>query len=290
MQFNFLWFPVVVAALLASGCTQKLDSCGGPPEGWGYDGVGRPLPILSTVPPRLRIVALGSSSTEGVGASTPAGTYPAQLQRVLDIRYPEADIEVFNKGIAQEVVASNLVRLDRDVLSLSPDLVIWQVGTNDAIYLDDLTTVLEQVQSGIDRIRKSGAHLAILSPQSFADEMRDEQIRRMNDALRELALANEVPFLDRYWLMTWWLDSRTLFPDEVLGGDALHMSDRSYECLATRIADLIPALVPPQGGQITSPPQSPLAASPEQPQVHLPRERSSVVRDGTIAPHVRAGT
>jgi acyl-CoA thioesterase I len=51
--------------------------------------------------------------------------YPAQVQRILDIRFPDARIEVINRGMAQEVVAGNLVRLDRDVLSVSPDLVIW---------------------------------------------------------------------------------------------------------------------------------------------------------------------
>jgi acyl-CoA thioesterase-1 len=81
----------------------------------------------------LRIVTLGSSSTEGIGASAPAMAYPAQLQRILDIRFPDARFKVINRGIAQEVVAGNLVRLDRDVLSLSPDLVIWKVGTNGAM-------------------------------------------------------------------------------------------------------------------------------------------------------------
>ncbi len=256
-------FPAIVVALLAAGCGPRLDSCGGPPGGWGFDGSGQLLPVLETVPPALTIVALGSSSTEGIGASTPAYTYPAQLQRILDNRYPDADIKVFNKGVAQEIVASNLVRLDRDVLSLSPDLVIWQVGTNDAIYLDDLTTILEQVQTGIDRIKKSGTRLAILSPQSFPDEARDGRIRRMNDALRDMALANDVSFLDRHGLMTWWLDSRTLFPDELLGGDALHMSDRSYECLAIRIADLVPALAQTQSDKhLASSPQVPLTVLP----------------------------
>ncbi len=231
-----------LAASLLSACTPGIDSCNGPLEGWGYDGLGQPLPILETVPAGLRVVTLGSSSTEGVGASDPTKTYPAQLQRVLDRRYPEAEIEVINHGVAQEVVASNLVRLNRDVLSLSPDLVIWQVGTNDAIYLRDFTTIMEQVQMGVTRIRESGAHLVFLSPQALPDEARDHPIRRMNEELRRLALANKVPFLDRHRLMSWWLGSGTLYRDEMLGGDAFHMTDRSYECLAIRIADLIPAL------------------------------------------------
>ena len=232
----------LMLVLLLSACTAPLDSCQGPPRGWAYDGLGAPMPRLSTVPKGLRIVTLGSSSTEGVGASRPDLTYPAQLQRILDRRFPDDRIEVINRGVAQEVVASNLVRLDRDVLSLSPDLVIWQVGTNDAIYLRDFVSIMDQVNLGIGRIRKSGARVALLSPQVFFDPARDQPISEMNEDLRKLALARQVPFLDRHQLMSWWANSGALYPDEILGEDELHMTDRSYECLAIRIADIVPAL------------------------------------------------
>jgi len=42
--------------------------------------------------------------------------------------------------------------------------------------------------------------------------------------------------------MSWWACSHTVYSDEFLGEDMLHMTDRSYECLAIRLADLIPAL------------------------------------------------
>src|SRR4051794_20570366 len=46
----------------------------------------------------LRIVAVGSSSTEGAGASGPTKTYPAQLDAILEQRFPGTKIEVINKG------------------------------------------------------------------------------------------------------------------------------------------------------------------------------------------------
>src|SRR5690242_18820236 len=46
----------------------------------------------------FRIVALGSSSTEGAGASGPEASYPATLARELRQRFPDARISVFNKG------------------------------------------------------------------------------------------------------------------------------------------------------------------------------------------------
>src|ERR1043166_8738396 len=45
----------------------------------------------------LKIVALGSSSTAGVGASSPANSYPSRLEAALREQYPDMRIEVINR-------------------------------------------------------------------------------------------------------------------------------------------------------------------------------------------------
>src|SRR3954451_11129154 len=45
------------------------------------------------------ILAIGSSSTEGVGASSKATSYPAQLQDQLRAAWPGATVSVENAGI-----------------------------------------------------------------------------------------------------------------------------------------------------------------------------------------------
>src|SRR4051812_9182562 len=46
----------------------------------------------------LTIVAVGSSSTEGIGASKPAMTYPTLLEAELKERYPHIPVRVLNRG------------------------------------------------------------------------------------------------------------------------------------------------------------------------------------------------
>jgi acyl-CoA thioesterase-1 len=237
----------VLAAI--AGCATLPDSCPAPPDGWVY----YPDPVVvaqaPALPPRkLRIVTLGSSSTQGTGASIEAErSYPAQLERVLRWRYPDAGIEVINKGIAGEIVTRNLARLNRDVLALTPDIVIWQVGTNDAIYLGNATAVMVQVRRGIERIRASGAGLVLMSGQPLPNKEFNAPLLEIRNALLELAKVERVPILDRYKLLEWWEASGSLYPDETIGEDALHMTDLSYECLARRIADEVPALVAATG-------------------------------------------
>jgi acyl-CoA thioesterase-1 len=57
----------------------------------------------------LRILAIGSSSTEGIGASAPAFTYPAQLQARLAILLG-GPVEVDNFGVGGETVAKTAVK------------------------------------------------------------------------------------------------------------------------------------------------------------------------------------
>ena len=134
-------------------------------------------------------------------------------------------------------------RLNRDVLALEPDLLLWQVGTNDAIYLGNATAVMVQVRRGIRRIRDAGAGLVLVSGQPLPNKALNGPLLEIRNALLEVAREERVPVLDRYKLLEWWETSGTLYPDEIIGPDALHMTDLSYECFARRIADEMPAKV-----------------------------------------------
>src|SRR5690348_7154479 len=61
----------------------------------------------------LAIVAIGSSSTEGVGASDRAHTYPAVLDTELQHRWPKAALRVINKGVGGEMAPQMIERFDR---------------------------------------------------------------------------------------------------------------------------------------------------------------------------------
>ena len=74
------------------------------------------------------IVALGSSSTAGAGASSAAATYPSRLAVELAQRFPSQPIMVLNRGISGERAIDMLARFDKSVVAEHPDLVLWQGG------------------------------------------------------------------------------------------------------------------------------------------------------------------
>lgn len=239
------------AVVAVAAAVLVLATAGGPPAvaaedrcaagtGWGpfpaLERAGRALAARRA----LLVVALGSSSTLGVGATAPDRSYPARLEAVLRGRFPAAAVRVVNRGVGGETVADNLARLGRDVLDLRPDLLVWQVGTNDALRGLPPGLVVAQVLGGIAAVRAAGAEVALMAPQPLPEPERDRRVRVMGEALRAAAGAAGVPYLDRHALMRRWLEVGWT-PPELLRPDRLHMTDASYACLALRVADLLPA-------------------------------------------------
>src|SRR5579862_8802639 len=111
----------------------------------------------------LRIVALGSSSTEGVGASSPAATYPERLETWLRATLHD-DVEVVNAGIGGED-ADDMARRIPAVIAERPDLVIWQTGSNDPLRGVPLERFVELTRAGIVALRQAGIDVMLMGPQ-----------------------------------------------------------------------------------------------------------------------------
>jgi len=86
----------------------------------------------SRIKTTIHILAIGSSSTFGIGASTLDRTYPFQLQDILEKTFKGHDIYISNSGTSGELAAT-AERVKTEVELKQPDLVLWQVGTNDVL-------------------------------------------------------------------------------------------------------------------------------------------------------------
>ncbi|MGY4312272.1 SGNH/GDSL hydrolase family protein [Bradyrhizobium sp. JR3.5] len=113
----------------------------------------------------VRIVAVGSSSTEGHGASRRDASYPARLAVGLAARFPDRKFDVVNAGVGGQEAPDEAARFKNDVLSKNPSLVVWQLGTNAAwkdYFLDDVQAA---VFRGCDRLRGCKTDLILMDLQ-----------------------------------------------------------------------------------------------------------------------------
>jgi acyl-CoA thioesterase I len=185
----------------------------------------------------IRIVAFGSSSTEGVGASSPAAAYPARLEGELSRALANKNsVSVLNRGIGGEHAEDMLARLDRDVLAARPDLVIWQTGSNDPLRGVPLGRFIELTRIGLERMRAAGLDLMLMEPQWCPALEATAGADLYRDALRALGTELRVPVIRRADLMRRWVEHRRLPKEQLLSADGLHMADGGYALLAADVA------------------------------------------------------
>ena len=113
----------------------------------------------------VMVVALGSSSTEGVHATDIAHSYPALLQAQLNAALPAAHIAVLNRGIGGQDVVEMLPRIERDALGVRPTLVIWQVGANGAMKHMPADLFKRLVTNGIQRMQDAHVEVILMNNQ-----------------------------------------------------------------------------------------------------------------------------
>src|SRR5215468_4916030 len=113
----------------------------------------------------IKIVALGSSSTYGAGASTRAACYPSRLAEELVRRFPGHKFTVLNRGVSGEDVSNMLARLDTAVIREKPDLVLWQVGTNSVLDGKAVQPHASLLREGLTRLKAAGADVVLIDPQ-----------------------------------------------------------------------------------------------------------------------------
>jgi lysophospholipase L1-like esterase len=187
----------------------------------------------------VRIVALGSSSTKGVGASSPKACYPAKLEAELRKRFPGRTIVVDNLGIGGQLATDMLKRITSQVLPSRPDLVIWQTGVNDAVMQVDLGIFHATVRGGVDLLRKAGIDVVLLDMQYFPGAEKIPNFASYLVAMREIAGEQRVPLLQRYAIMKHFVMSARYAPQDLLAPDLFHPNDFSYACLGNVLADAL---------------------------------------------------
>ena len=187
----------------------------------------------------VMIVAFGSSSTAGFGASSPDFNYPNRLKTQLRRHYPNADISVINAGVGGEDAPEMMKRLQKEVIDVHPDLVIWQVGTNAVLRNLDPGDTAKLVEDGITRIQAAGdADVVLVDPQySPRVTERRESAGRMVRLLGRVAELRHVGIFPRFEVMRDWHENQALPVESFVISDGLHMNDWGYACFAQLLGD-----------------------------------------------------
>ena len=185
---------------------------------------------------KVTIVAIGSSSTAGTGASEPSRAYPGRLEALLRDGLPGPAFTVVNRGTGGEDAAQMLGRMERDAIAERPDLVIWQVGANAALRSLDRDSFRRFVQAGLLQLREAGIDVVLMDNQR-APRIGARPGHQAYDTMLAEAAASipGVSLFSRGALMDAWA-AAGVPNDALLVSDGLHHNDRGYACIAEALS------------------------------------------------------
>jgi lysophospholipase L1-like esterase len=187
----------------------------------------------------ITIVAIGSSSTAGAGASSASATYPSRLAAELKRHFPSRTIKVINRGVGGEEIPDMLKRFDEAVVANKPDLVLWQLGTNALIRDHRITDRGAAIRVGLKKIRAAGADIVLIDPQ-FAPKVNVKpDALHMVQFIATVAKEEGVALFRRYDVMKRWREVDRLPFKIFVAADGLHMNDWSYACMAKGLGQAI---------------------------------------------------
>lgn len=198
-----------------------------------------PLPNFTAVlasGKKARILAVGSSSTYGIGATSRSRSYPAQLRDILGKALTGVDVEVINRGVSGEVAATTAERLRSEVALARPDLVLWQLGTNDALQRVPPAEFERTVRAALDWLRTDKIDVVLVGLQYTPRLARDEHYREIRDLLFKISAEEKVLYIRRYDAMRFIEKTRHA---PVLSADDFHLNDLGYRCMAEHVAQAV---------------------------------------------------
>ena len=224
---------------------------------------------------KIKILAIGASSAALLGTGR-SGSRPL-LERILERTIKGLDIEVINRGFSGELAQAAGERMKVEVALNHPDLVLWQVGTNDALAQ---VPVEEFQRSVVDTLRWLKAHnvdVILVGLHYMKQLAKDPYYQAIRDSLRQVANAEHVLRIGRYEAME--VLARTLEGQGQVEQQDFGPTEENYNCMAQYLARTIAvgmfaklpkAKDPPTPPQVT-PQAAPDPAPPADPQQNQPR-------------------
>ena len=184
---------------------------------------------------KIKILAIGASASAGRGAVR--GGYTGETRQILRQAIKGLDVVMINRGVSGELASQAASRIKNEVALEEPDMVLWQVGTNDALAyvpLDDLEATVVEMLTWLKEHKVD----TVLVGLQYIDRMeQDEHYRKVHEMLRQIAAKQNVLIVRRYEAQ------RLLSQAAVSGGglipDEFQRTETGYTCLAQYMARAI---------------------------------------------------
>lgn len=215
-------------------------ACGAPAEAMAAAPMSGVFAALSH--DDLRILVVGSASSQGGGTSGPAATWPERLRAVLAPRIAPVTVGVEVFGGRGTTAADHARILAEQAPRLRPHLVIWQLGTVEAargLPLDDMAEAVQDAAARLRAVRGERTDVVLMDPQFSRFLRANADVDSYRDWLRVAAAASGAQVFSRWTIMRHWVETERLDLERAPRSQRVAMADRLHDCLARAMAEFI---------------------------------------------------
>jgi lysophospholipase L1-like esterase len=183
----------------------------------------------------LKILTMGASAS--AGRRSTRGGYTQLIENILERAVKGLNVVMINRGISGELAADAAARIKTEVALTRPDLVIWQVGSNDALAYVSLGFIRLTVVDTIRWLREHKVDVILVGLQRVDQMRRNVHYNAVRDELRKIAAEENVIIVRRDEAMDLINQAKTEggipLPDE------FEETEIGYTCLAQYVARAI---------------------------------------------------
>ena len=199
----------------------------------------------------VRILAMGAAPGR---VNAQGGGYTAVIESMLEHALKNIDVVMINRGVSGELAANAATRMKNEVALDDPDLVLWQVGTNDALAYVSAAEFAATVKDQIDWLKAHKVDVVLVGLQ-FANQMlRDAHYVEIRETLRAIAAQENVIVIRFYEAMQ--IIGQSAATAEAVSVE-FDRNEAGYNCLAQYVARAITLGVFAKNMPHRPPPQKP---------------------------------
>lgn len=208
--------------------------------------------LLTTQDVKKKVIFFGDSITE---AGVKPGGYVLKVADLAAKESKSAQYDFIGSGIGGNKVYDLYLRLEDDVLTKNPDVVVIYIGVNDVWHKQSHGTGTDYdkfekfYNALIKKIQAKGAKIILATPAvvgertDFSNEL-DGDLNRYSSLIRSIARNNNLPLVD---LRKAFLEyNKANNPENkesgILTTDRVHLNDKGNELVATEMWKAIKGL------------------------------------------------
>jgi len=183
----------------------------------------------------IKILTIGASAAAGRRATR--GGYTMLIEQILERAVKGLDVVMINRGVSGELAAYAAPRMKTEVALTRPDLVLWQVGTNDALAYVPLPQITATVVDTLRWLRRHQVDVILVGLQYVEGMTSNPHYIAVRDELRRIAARENVVIVRRDEAM------RLINQAKNDGGiplpDEFEQTEAGYTCLAQYVVRAI---------------------------------------------------